>query len=371
MPPPAVRPKLKGPAMDLLTIVRVVLRRWYITGPVVVMTLIAAFIMQGNVPSQFRASGSILITDPQFDPSRLPDPGAVVEEATVSVQDPETLDELAPGPSDVAFGMVGNATVEAVATAESPREAERIARSALVRLADEVAEVQAGDQSTLAVELQPNILTPSIIAEQVDETRFRASGRIQLIDPTLENANPYTASGATVRLLQVAVMSDVGRARVSELTGQQVTYQVSSEAYDAAPIMGVEIFGADPTAVIGGFDAIKAFIGEELERRQERAAVPIARRLTVEALAQPQSVIDESPPLDRIVAVVMALGLAAALGLALAVESFAQRRRNGRTASAEDSPYVWSSADLDFTAAGDEGDQPLQPLAPSRPSDDD
>jgi hypothetical protein len=316
--------------VDLLAIVRIVLRRWYVSVPIVVATLVGAVVLQSNVPSQFRTSGSVWLVDPQFDPARLPDPEGLLDDAIAELQGTDALDEITIGDAEIAVGSIGEATVEAIATAESPEGAQQSVEAALIRLEEEVERLQSAEAREVDASLQTQVITPVITAEQLDDGRFRASGSVQIFDPTAGTANPYPAGGSTVRVLQVAATSDAGRMRVAERLGQPVGYTVTSEPHDAAPIMNVETSGPDPEVVLDGFIAVQQVIAEELDARQERAAVPVSRRLTVETLAQPEFVTDESPPLDRLVAMTAALGMMAAVGLTVAVESISRRRTTRR-----------------------------------------
>lgn len=316
--------------MDLLTIARVVLRRWYVSLPLIIATGVFAFMLQGNVPSQHYTNGSLLISDSQFDPTRIPDPVAIMDEAMLAVTESGELDAIGGGGTNLNIAPIGEATVEVAATADSATAAERSVRDGLALLEENVARLKVVDEDSVNSLVETQLLTPAVVAEAVAGGRFRAAGSVRAIDPTLDMVNPYPAGGSTVRVLQVAAMSDAGAARVTELTGTEISYTITSEPHDAAPIMAVGIRGPDPAAVLLGFDAIKQVMTEELTDRQDRAGVLPLRRLTIETLAQPQSVVDESPPLNRLVAVVAALGLVTAVGLALAAESLAQGRRRPR-----------------------------------------
>ena len=311
--------------MDLLTVIRVVIRRWYVVAPLLLATVVAGIALNSTIPGHYRTTGSLLITDPALNPDGPPDPERLIDEVIDDMADDGALEQRLADGTETSISPIGNASIEAVAVADSTTDAERNVDRLLSSMKERMATIQQ-DQERWGSDLRVQDMTPIVVAEPVADGRYQASGALMVIDTTEGTTNPYAAAGTTARLLEVAANSDASQLRIREAVDASVTVQVSSNPHDAAPILDVQVEAEDPAAALMAFGAVQQMLDDDLAGRQQRAQVPSGRHLTVQALAEPQRVIDESPPVSRLVVVVFALGALAAVGVAVLVEAIARRR---------------------------------------------
>ena len=323
--------------MDILTIALSVLRRWYITVPVMVATVAIAFYVNSTIPPQYEASGQILLASPDLDPSNLPrssiDLGSLAGQLnTEAVRSP-----LQVGDSDIEASAAAD-SLSLVVTADSPADAQATTDNVIDWLAQQVDQRQE-DQGFIAAErIRLQASTQEIDSEETQELDADPSAAgaapegavlvtaITLDDPAARVSNPYGASNQTGRILTVAVQSDEGRRAVAQRAGSSVDFTIGQNARDAAPILTITTYGADPGAVLEAFDHVADEVETTLSDREERAEVPPTRRTRIEPIAVPQSVTDVSPPLDRSVAAIIGLGGLLALALVVMVDSLQARR---------------------------------------------
>lgn len=312
--------------MDLLTIVQAVFRRWYVAVPIGLAALGIAVYLQSNIPPQYQAAGQILLAEPRLDPSRLPSAAVDLSGTLALLEDEAVSDQLATDGAEFTVLPAEEGTVSILATATQPAPAIETVQAVTQWLDDEVTsrqvEVGISDDERLRV----RSLTPLVGAVEQDDGTYQSVGSVLIQDPSENVQNPYAASTTTGRLLEVSLESDAGRARVNELTGGYISYDIGQSARDVAPIMEISTFGTDPERVLAGFEQVSDVLAEELDARQARADVPPSRRVIIEEIAAPQQVMDVSPPLDRSVAVVVGLGGLLAVSLALALDGLMTRR---------------------------------------------
>lgn len=326
--------------MDLLTLIRIVLRRWYVTMPVLLVAFGLALYVQSTIPEKYEARGSVLLEDPRLDPSRLPasfvHTGAILDRFEES--DAPTV--VATGDTRVVPRPRDRWTLEITAVGSDPNDVESSVRATMDWVSAEVANLQ--DEEDVAEEerLRVSILTPAVAAEPQPGGNYEAVGEVILRDPADGIDNPYTAGGGTTSLLQAVVGSDSGRARVNERTAPGVGFDIATTRDNASIIM-ITTTGSDPAALFDAFDVVRDALASELDARQERAGVLESRRIIITDLARPQAVVDVSPPLSRAVAAIIGLGGLVALGLAVAVESIADRRQNSQMSRRGDALQQW------------------------------
>ncbi len=310
--------------MDLLTIIQAVLRRWYVAAPILLAFAAGAYYVNSTIPPQFEARGQVLLADPELDPSNLPRQSVSLTELVDELQSSEVLDAQ----------LVGGATLDATArrngitlevegeTREAVQETVANARSWLATGLEEQQE-----RANIEPLERLRLSDAGVDAVAEDEEGLRQTTTLELEDPAAAAPNPYGASNQTGRLLIVATSSDAGRMRVAERTGPDVSFEVSQDSRDAAPILSITTFGPAPQQVIEAYDDVTAVLEEELEARESRAEVPPSRQTSIERIAVPQQVADVSPPLDRSVAAIVGVGGLLALAAALALDSMISHRR--------------------------------------------
>ena len=321
--------------MDLLTILRAVLRRWYVVVPVGLLALGAAVYVQATIPPQYEARGSVLLESPEFDTSRLPSSVVNANALLDRIETGDTLAELGSGGASLLPLAIERNAVELQAVAAEPADAISSVETGLEWLRDEAAQLQEDAGIPEEDRLRASILTPDLEAEVRADGRFVASGRVVFRDPAAATSNPYSASSSTVGLLTEILRSEAGRLRVAERTSGGAGFQLSSSR-EADAVINVTTTGSEPEAVIAAYHAVAEELAVELDQRQERADVPATRRITVVELSIPHSVVDVSPPLNRSVAAIVGLGGILALSMALGLESFLALRP-GRSATTDES----------------------------------
>jgi hypothetical protein len=331
--------------MDLLTVFGVMVRRWYVVVPTLLVTALMAVFLQFNATPMYQASGSILLTESQVDPSGLP--ALVVSSPRVSGAVQEGPAGTAASDEDQQFTLrrTGDG-FEVAVVADSASTAESWARALVDDVVRVVGELQAEAEIPEDERLQVTGISAVTTSDERPDGTFEARGSIALQDPTADYENPFPANNATGRVLEVAVMSDAGRARAADLTAPGVRFEVTQDGTDRAPILEISTFGAEPSDVLAAFDQVATVVDEELQRRQERAEVPSTQRVGVEALAEPRNVVNVSPPVSRSVATIIALGLLAAPVLAVATENLRSPRLRRWQRELPD-PWLWPSDEGD------------------------
>lgn len=316
--------------MDLLTLIQVVLRRWYVTIPVMLATLGVAWWVQTNTPPTYEASGAMLLAGPELEPSRMPFVVADVVGHVARLDDLEVQGELAIGGATFAVIPASPTILTIRAVGDTGEAAVETVGNVVEWLRTEVSASQAGSTIPPDERLEVRTSDPVVVPERQDDGSFQAEGTVLVVDPTAGLENPYRPSAATGRVLEVSVESDSALERISSMTAEDIKYDVGQSNRDAAPILNVTVLGRDPGAVLAAFDVVHRTIDEDLEQRQSRAEVPVSRRVTTELIAAPEIVEDVSPPLERSAAALAAAGMLLAVGLAVLVESVSARRAPSR-----------------------------------------
>lgn len=347
--------------MDLLTVVQIVLRRWLVWVPVLIATIVVAVAVDRTIPPAYEAQGSVLLARPELDPSRFP------QAATYLAGSLERIDagRLGGSSSELTVNPIDRSVVEFVAVANTESTAVSAVGRAVTWLREDIESAQTEATVPESERLIVRENAAGIGVTDLADGRLSASLVVELIDPTAGASNPFNASEATGRVIEVAVESDAGQLRFEELAGPGIGYRISQATRDAAPIMTITTTGADAQAVLAAFDQVRGLLDEELDRRQARAQVPLRQRVTVEVLAEPQRIEDVSPPLSRAVAGVVALGGLLALGLSLLVDGIAQRRATRRAARVEAEPATTASTTTEQAGATPPGEPAQRVTGPT------
>lgn len=310
--------------MDLFTLIKVVVSRWRVVVPIAVLTLGLAYLVQSTTPPEYQASGYLVLETPELDAAE--DTTPVVD--PVRVADGIQLEGESAG-RNFTVTLLGGANYSVAASAPTADQAEDDVAAVVGQLAERIAALQGQDDVPDNEQVELRMVDPTIVAElQPDEATYVATATTFLNDPAQGTMNPYLANSSTGRLLQVAVMGDAGQAEFSQQTGGGISLTVAQEARDAAPLLQVVTVGSDPQSVIDGFYVAQEIMSTNLDARQARADVLPSQRITLGVLDAPLGVSDESPPVDRATAGVVALGGLLALGLAIGLEGLDRRKDN-------------------------------------------
>lgn len=316
--------------MDLLTLIQAVIRRWYVTVPVLLATFAVAAVVQANITPEYQANGSVLLEEPRFDPSRLP--ASFINAGAIA----DRFDELdagarfSTGDAQVVVHAATSTTIEILGVGPAANDVAASVDAAIEWVRDEVAAMQDEEDVAASERLRSTVLTPVVTPEPLPGGSYEAVGIVALRDPSSGIENPYGADSSTTSLLGAVVTSDTGRSRVNQATASGVTFGVST-GRDNPAIVSITTTGPDPDGVVDAFDVVRDALADELDARQARAEVPESRRIVVSDLARPEAVADVSPPVSRAVAAVVGAGGLLALGLAIVVDTVALRRRSRRS----------------------------------------
>ena len=326
--------------MDLLVIIQTVLRRWYVTAPVLLAAFGLAFYVQSTIPEEYQARGSVLLEEPRFDPSRLP--ASFVHTGTLldRFEESDAAAMVTTGDTRVVPRPHDRWSLEITAVGSDPNDVEASIMATMDWVSAEVAALQEEEDVSEEERLRVSVLTPAVTAEPQPGGNYEAVGEVMLRDPAAGIDNPYTAGGGTTSLLHAVIGSDSGRSRVNERTAPGVSFDIGTTR-DNAEIIQITTTGSDPATLFDAFDVVRDALASELDARQQRADVPESRRIVITDLARPQVVMDVSPPLSRAVAAIIGLGGLLALGLAVAVESIADRRQSTSVSPRGDAVQQW------------------------------
>ena len=335
--------------MDLVSLLRIMVRWWAVVVPVILLTLVAAVLVNRVADPLYEASGSVLVAPPTFTSSGSSFDGFDVNEVAAAVRQDDALDELRAADELVDY-TIDDATdglIQVIATGTSDTATETTADAVAALVVEELMAVQEEQEVDETSRVQPRLLTEQAVAQggtnEDGAERFVANVGIVLDESAVEIQNPYSATPPTGRLLQVAVMSADGQQRVSNLASEGIAFDIFQNWQDRAPILDITAYGPSPQGTVQGFEAVTQTLSEVLDERQERAGVPPSQRVLIEVIAAPGGARDVSPPIERSVAVTIALGLLAAGAAALASESVSNHRRRrqaGGLAAADDPAHA-------------------------------
>ncbi len=326
--------------MDLFTLIKVVLSRWRVVVPIAMLTLGVAYLVQTTTPAEYLANGFLVLDAPSAN-------GQTGASAVLDLEALAQGIEIDGDPQGRNFTVtaVGGSNYAIAAAAPSAERAEQDVEAVVEGLAERVRGIQEQDGVPDAARIELRLVDPQVVAEPQADGSFLATATVFLNDPAAVGDNPYPPSSYTGRLLEVALMGDSGRARFDALTGGGVILAVGQEARDAAPLIEIETTGSDPDAVIQGFYHARDIMTEDLSARQDRAGQLDRQRTTISILDAPLGVIDESPPVERATAAIVALGGLLALGVALALEGW--ERRSGPMGALRELVVTGLDRDLD------------------------
>ncbi|HEY0700050.1 MAG TPA: Wzz/FepE/Etk N-terminal domain-containing protein, partial [Micromonospora sp.] len=125
--------------MDLLDLLKLMFRRWYVTAPVIVVTLGAALALGSSIQPEYKTSAAILLVPPTTSaaaptPGTSPQPGnpwlrvgenamAQAVQISVSAHESRIRVQAAGGNPDYEIGLVNRSSIVTVdVTAESKEQ---------------------------------------------------------------------------------------------------------------------------------------------------------------------------------------------------------------------------------------------------------
>jgi hypothetical protein len=306
-----------------------------VTVPILILAMLGAATAQLVAPHTYRAVGSIVLATPTQDPSRLPASIAQVSDAIAEMQRTDVRSGFLAADADFSATLLDRTTLVLTASADGPDVAEQTVLAAASWLGREITARQDDADIPLGDQLEGRLLTPTVVARRNAGSSYTAEAVVWIDGLGGAEENPYQASAVTSRLLTLWLTSVEGRAAVESRIGPDVSYLLVFDPWGPLPSIDIVTEGADAGEVIEAFHEIAAIMQLDLEGRQSRAQVPLARRIFVEELAEPLSVEDVGPALAPFAVVALLMGLASAGGAAALLD----RRARQRTSSAAETAW--------------------------------
>jgi hypothetical protein len=354
---PSRLPPLEGPPQaDVLTLLGIFLRRWYVIVPGLILAVVAAWVVNDRAIPEYEAGGTLMLTmasEAEEDEGDDGDDGAELgSEEEADEPGSESVAGVAMSGRVIAEVVQGDAVrlelleeglgaqytveyseegslLEAEAVSADEDEAVLTAQAVMDELDAEIEARQdaAGleDENRVAAEV---LAEPSAaVAQEIEQedgtvtTQYVSRGVVAMVGIAVEEtaANPLGPDPASAQILANVMNSDAKRDQVAE--HEDFDYSVGQDRQDAAPFLYVTAYGPDPDGVLDTFSATRAAIQDELESRQAEAGVDPEARVVVETVSEPTEVEDVGGDGTRAALTVLALIAALAFGVALLIES--------------------------------------------------
>lgn len=323
--------------MDLVGLFQLVWKYRLITLPLLVVTVAVAVYAEDVGPSQFEASGAVLVSDSR--PSDAVDVVSLTEPADIAralrLSQTAELALAASSVSDLSIGTTEDRGVRIVVSGTPASEVEGHA----LELADAALEIVIDRQEDSGIPESERIrgVRRGSSTEPGNGEEFITLVEVSLDDQPAAVNNPLGPTIATGRLLQIASLSDAGQETIAEQTGPDLEFEVQLDPRDQAPILEIRVLDRSPESALNGFDVVVNFLSQHLSERQEAAGVRSSDRLILEVLAAPQRARDVSPPVSRAAAVILSIGVFLTLVTAAFADNV-QRRQLARRDWGERAP---------------------------------
>jgi hypothetical protein len=321
------------PTLDILTVLRTILRRWLVVVPIVLATAAIASSVGGSIKPEYGMSGTVLLvgdgtvgpTDAESAPvvtapvlaELLRSPSATRRMFDAGATVPYTV-EVDPVTSIVrvtAAGRDGSANVRTVEIVLERLDDE-------LALVEETAELPEGRRAQVKVLVSPG--------GQPGGGLPSASGSAFLIPAGARQPNPYPPDSYTTRILTETLLSAESRRRISDRAGGVAEFELTAQPRDTAPILTITARGLDVGVTEATYEAVIATADSVLSERQASAGVEPKSRTRIVPLNSPAGATETSGTVVKSVATVVGLGLIVAATAAILTESFVVGRRKRR-----------------------------------------
>ncbi|HEX2029452.1 MAG TPA: hypothetical protein VHF25_15800 [Nitriliruptorales bacterium] len=315
------------PALDVMTLIRIVLRQWMIVLALLALTATAAYEVHRRTDPVFEADGSVVLVG-GGPPEEGPVAGSVIADV---VQGEAFRARLQAGTTATYAVQADGDLLEVTTIADAEGEAVRLAEDVLTAIDDEVELRQKAlglaEEERVGLEVT-GPPTVGVVAGPDERPRYAASGSAVLSSPGI-GANLFGSSQFSGRLVEEIMEGDPARAQIRQRGG----YGFDLDVDRRGPLLTVTTTGPSAGAAIETFDHVATVMDEELEGRQRAIGVPKGNRTRAYVLVAPVSAENRTKTLSRGLVGVLALGVAAAVAAAVAAESIKsglRRRGNER-----------------------------------------
>lgn len=337
--------------MDVISLARILLRRWYVLLPVLVITAVALSVVYLQSTPVYSSTGSLLFADPSMQSlaereGEGTSAGAVASPAIIAavVQDAEIQERVldAGGSSEYNVTAADGGVMQVNARANSGGAAVQTVELLLQEVGNQIAlrQDEAGipEDERFSVEI---LSTPSTAIEvdagdEEEEATFQAVGSLRVIGD-LGRENPYANSMFAYSVLREISASPAEQQAILE-AGLEGSFELTM---DEAPIARITASSPDPEQVEEVYATAVERLSGQLEDRQDRIGIPAGERTRIQELTPPGPVEVEADGLLRPLVTVAGLGLVSALALALLVDNVMTsvgRRRSAPPEAEEGQP---------------------------------
>ncbi len=369
--PSTVRPAPIGQPeqADVLTLLGVLLRRWYVLVPGVILAVVGGYFVNQSVDPVYEVEGVYLLGsgtgqegNGALDGETTGDPVATSGRAIAAVvEGDEVRSTLAEQGLTADYTVTYEPDAQLFRVEATARREEGVVETAdavLERVQEEIERrqaalgVDAAERPVLEVLTRPSIAVASqeTAPDGTAVTAFSSQGVLAVLDASPRAANPVPPNQATAQLLETTIDSDAREALLQEELGLTSRYNISTDRRDELPFVTIRASGTEPDDVLSTLEAVRADMQAELDQRQDEAGVDPAERTELREVAVPAEAEAEAGQAIRPTLTVVGLIIALAVGGALLLESVsnALARRRG------DEVYLQWWYDASGTDADDE-----------------
>ncbi|WP_329103862.1 Wzz/FepE/Etk N-terminal domain-containing protein [Micromonospora sp. NBC_01699] len=255
--------------MDLLDLLKLMFRRWYVTIPVVVLTLAAAFTLSVVIQPEYKTSAAVLLVPPTTSPAAPasnanPQPGnpwlrvgenamAQAVQISISAHEARTKVEAAGGNTEYEVGLVNRSPILTIdVTAASHGEALATVTAVTKLIGEEVAGKQAEYKPKAGEQITTQVLDPGLNIVQSRSNVLRAQIVVIAIGLLLAAASSV-GYDAIVRRRNRARLADRHGARPSMAWNAGQATVGSARRPTPGPKGSLD--SADATQVVSNFGA--------------------------------------------------------------------------------------------------------------------
>lgn len=345
--------------MDFIAVAKIIVRRWFIAAPILLLTVVAATVVYSRMEHTYMAEGEVMLASPAAVVDQIEQPltggtDATGDSAADGNVHPTPLNARVVGEL-VTSGSVRDRLQDRGATATWDLDIDNDAsiirvtassanRNDVVPTVQEVLKaieqvvterqerLDLPESTRVAVEV---LATPTTPQEKSQESgvEYFATGSAMLAgsSPSSDIESAYGASQFTAQVLERVMRSDQAREKVAAL-GAQSGYEIKIDRRDTANIFYISTTGADADNVVASFGSVVTVLEGELFSRQEGSGVEAGSTARIDPLSVPTTARDVSSNQLRGIIVILGLGVAAAFSLALLAEGMLSRRRPQPTA---------------------------------------
>lgn len=313
--------------MDVLTLARVMLRRWYVVVPVLVVTAAVIVFVGLRQGATMTTDGSMLIAPPDLQSSDAE--GAPVSASDVAapsvlaavMTDDEIVDRVVDNGGSPRYTVTPtgeHGLLRVTALGDSEQEATETVSLVLAEIQSvserrqEEADIASEERIDVTVLSEPAVAVETTLGGTV---QYEATGAARLTG-RFGAENPYQDVRFTFAVLQELAVSDQGQTSLADAGATEEFEMQLDES-----IVRLSVTGDGAAAVEQTYDVVVSELSDELETRQASLGIPTTQRTRLEPLAQPIGATPDTSGLVRPLLTLAVLGGVAAVALALLADN--------------------------------------------------